>query len=75
LTPRSDARRNEGSGIGALLALERVSLVPSVGRDGCDGASSSGLGGAAAWLLVARAQESEHMRRIGAMMLLAEDDP
>jgi putative tryptophan/tyrosine transport system substrate-binding protein len=32
------------------------------------------LGGAAAWPVVARAQ-SERMRRIGAMMLLAEDDP
>ena len=35
----------------------------------------AGLSGAAAWPLVARAQDSEHMRRIGAMMLLAEDDP
>jgi putative ABC transport system substrate-binding protein len=33
------------------------------------------LGGAATWTVVARAQQSEHMRRIGAMMLLAEDDP
>jgi putative tryptophan/tyrosine transport system substrate-binding protein len=35
----------------------------------------AGLGGAVAWPLVVRAQQSEHMRRIGAMMLLAEDDP
>jgi putative tryptophan/tyrosine transport system substrate-binding protein len=33
------------------------------------------LGSAAAWPVVARAQQPEHMRRIGAMMLLAEDDP
>jgi ABC-type uncharacterized transport system substrate-binding protein len=33
------------------------------------------LGGTAAWPLVARAQQSERMRRIGVLMGLASDDP
>jgi putative ABC transport system substrate-binding protein len=33
------------------------------------------LGGAAAWPLVARAQQSGPMRRIGVLMYLAADDP
>jgi putative ABC transport system substrate-binding protein len=33
------------------------------------------LGGAAAWPLVARAQQGERMRRIGALMSVAADDP
>jgi putative tryptophan/tyrosine transport system substrate-binding protein len=33
------------------------------------------LGGAAAWPIVARAQEHERMRRIGVLMSLAADDP
>jgi putative ABC transport system substrate-binding protein len=33
------------------------------------------VGGAAVWPLVARAQQSERMRRIGILMLFAEDDP
>jgi len=33
------------------------------------------LGGAAAWPLVVRAQQSERMRRIGVLMNLAADDP
>src|SRR6516162_8623839 len=35
----------------------------------------AGLGSAAAWPVVARAQQAERMRRIGALMNLAEDDP
>jgi putative ABC transport system substrate-binding protein len=33
------------------------------------------LGGATTWPLAARAQQGEHMRRIGALMLLGADDP
>src|SRR3981189_1931753 len=35
----------------------------------------AGLGGAAAWPLVARAQLSERMRRVGVLDTLAADDP
>ena len=33
------------------------------------------VGGAAAWPLVARAQQGERMRRIGVLMSSAADDP
>ena len=33
------------------------------------------LGAAAVWPLAARAQQGERMRRIGALMLYAENDP
>jgi putative ABC transport system substrate-binding protein len=34
----------------------------------------AGLGGAAAWPVVARAQQGDHVRRIGVFMSTAEDD-
>jgi putative tryptophan/tyrosine transport system substrate-binding protein len=34
----------------------------------------AGLGGAVAWPVVARAQQSEHLRRIGVLMSLPADD-
>jgi putative tryptophan/tyrosine transport system substrate-binding protein len=35
----------------------------------------AGLGSAAAWPVVARAQQGERVRRIGVIMTLAADDP
>ena len=35
----------------------------------------AGLGGAAAWPAVARAQQGDHMRRIGVLMPYDESDP
>src|ERR1700736_3037581 len=35
----------------------------------------AGLGSAAVWPLVARAQQGERVRRIGVLMLVAENDP
>ena len=35
----------------------------------------AGLGSAAAWPVVARAQQSDRMRRIGVLVALAADDP
>ena len=35
----------------------------------------AGLGSAAAWPLVARAQQRERMRRVGVLMAIAADDP
>jgi putative tryptophan/tyrosine transport system substrate-binding protein len=35
----------------------------------------AGLGGAAAWPVVVRAQQSERMRRVGVFMPYAEGDP
>jgi putative ABC transport system substrate-binding protein len=35
----------------------------------------AGLGSAAAWPLVARAQQAERVRKIGALLALAENDP
>jgi putative ABC transport system substrate-binding protein len=35
----------------------------------------AGLGGAAAWPLTARGQQSERVRRVGVLITVGEDDP
>jgi putative ABC transport system substrate-binding protein len=46
-------------------------MVPGIGRR----QFISALGGAAAWPVAARAQQSVHMRRVGMLIPFAEDDP
>ena len=61
---------------GCRLGTFRDSLARHFGRDGCDGASSLRLSvAAAAWPLMARAQQRERVRRIGVVMAYAQTDP